>query len=164
MDEPNYVIRGVVENAISEEATDGAQLASGSPSQPTSKQVSTRQGHQSLTQSHPWNRIAITSTLSWIVTAPCLLTLRRGSRYSDWLRAGRPWGRSSSPCRVKNFLFSTSSRPALGPTQPRIQWVPGALSPRVKKPGREADHWPPTSAEVKKTWIYTSTPPYGFMA
>jgi hypothetical protein len=27
---------------------------------------------------------------------------------------------------------------------------------------READHSPPTSAEVKKTWIYTSTPPYAF--
>jgi hypothetical protein len=29
---------------------------------------------------------------------------------------------------VNNFLFSTSSRPALGPSQPHIQWVPGALS------------------------------------
>jgi hypothetical protein len=29
---------------------------------------------------------------------------------SDWLRAGRPTGWSSSPERVKNFLFSTSSR------------------------------------------------------
>jgi hypothetical protein len=37
--------------------------------------------------------------------------------------------RSSSPCRVKNFHFSISSRPVLGPTQPRIQWVPGVLSP-----------------------------------
>jgi hypothetical protein len=27
-----------------------------------------------------------------------------------------------------------------------------------------ADHSPPTSAEVKKMWIYTSTPPYVFMA
>jgi hypothetical protein len=36
--------------------------------------------------------------------------------------------RSSSPGRVKNFLFSMSSRPALGSTQPPIQWVPGALS------------------------------------
>jgi hypothetical protein len=26
------------------------------------------------------------------------------SRYSDWLRAGRPRGRSSSPGRIKNFL------------------------------------------------------------
>jgi hypothetical protein len=48
-------------------------------------------------------------------------------RYSDWLRAGRPRGRSSSPGMVKNFHF-TSSRPALGSTQPPIQWVPGALS------------------------------------
>jgi hypothetical protein len=28
----------------------------------------------------------------------------------------------------------------------------------------EADHSPPASAEVKKIWIYTSTPPYAFMA
>jgi hypothetical protein len=31
------------------------------------------------------------------------------------------------------------------------QWVPGAFSPGVKWPGREADRSPPTSAEVKKT-------------
>jgi hypothetical protein len=31
-------------------------------------------------------------------------------------------------------------------------------------PGGKADHSLPTSAEVKKTWIYTSTPPYVFMA
>jgi hypothetical protein len=37
-------------------------------------------------------------------------------------------------------------------------------SPRVKRQGREADHPPPTSGEVKKMWIYTSTPPYAFMA
>jgi hypothetical protein len=40
----------------------------------------------------------------------------------------------------------------------------GGLSPAVKRPGREADHSPPASAKVKKTWIYTSTPPYVFMA
>jgi hypothetical protein len=40
----------------------------------------------------------------------------------------------------------------------------GGSSPGVKQPGREADHSPPTSAEVKKTWIYTSAPPYTFMA
>jgi hypothetical protein len=50
-------------------------------------------------------------------------------------------------------IFSTSYRPALGSTQPPIQWVPGC----------EAD-LPPASAEVKKMWIYTSTPPYAFMA
>jgi hypothetical protein len=81
------------------------------------------------------------------------------SRHSDWIRIGCLRGRRSSPGRIKNFLFSTSSRPALGSTQPPIQWVPG-----VKRQGREADHSTPSSAEVKKTWIYTSTPPYAFMA
>jgi hypothetical protein len=40
----------------------------------------------------------------------------------------------------ESLLFTTVSRPALGPIQPPIQWVPGALSPGVKRPGREADH------------------------
>jgi hypothetical protein len=40
---------------------------------------------------------------------------------------------------------------------------PGAASSWVKLPGREADHSPTTAAEVKKTWIYTSSPPYIFM-
>jgi hypothetical protein len=44
--------------------------------------------------------------------------------------------------------------------QPPIQWVIGALFPVVKRQGLEADHSRPTSAEVKKMWIYTSTPPY----
>jgi hypothetical protein len=47
---------------------------------------------------------------------------------------------------------------------PPIQWVPGDLSPELKQPGRETDHSPPTIAQVKKTWTYTSTPPYVFMA
>jgi hypothetical protein len=38
----------------------------------------------------------------------------------------------------------------LGPTQTPIQWVPGALSLGVKRLGREADHSPPSSAEVKE--------------
>jgi hypothetical protein len=43
------------------------------------------------------------------------------------------------PVGPRIFLSSTSSRPALGSTEPPIRWVPGALSPRVKRPGREAD-------------------------
>jgi hypothetical protein len=39
------------------------------------------------------------------------------------------------------LLFSTVSRPALGPTQPPIQWVPGVLSPGVRRPGRETNHF-----------------------
>jgi hypothetical protein len=83
------------------------------------------------------------------------------SRYSDWLRA--PRGRGSSPGRIKNFNFSISSRPAVEPTQHPIKRVPGALSQGLKWQGREADHSPPTSAEVKKTRTYTSTSPHVFM-
>jgi hypothetical protein len=103
----------------------------------------------------------------------CLTSVRRPSLISYFTSAGytiqikNPWkdlhfneskgrGRRSSPGRVKKFLFSTSSRQALGPTQIPIQWVPGALSPGVKRPVREGDHSPPSSAEF--------TPPYVFMA
>jgi hypothetical protein len=48
------------------------------------------------------------------------------------------------------FLFSTASRPALGPIQPPIKWVAGALAPWVKRPGRESDHSLPSSVVVKK--------------
>jgi hypothetical protein len=62
------------------------------------------------------------------------------------------------------FLFTTVSRPALGPIEPSIQWVPGALSLGVKRPGREAVHSSPSSAEVKNAWSYIFTPQYVFMA
>jgi hypothetical protein len=57
------------------------------------------------------------------------------------------------------FLFTTTSSTALGPTQPAIQWVPEALSLEVKRPVLEADHSPPSSAEVNNAWSYTYTPP-----
>jgi hypothetical protein len=62
------------------------------------------------------------------------------------------------------FIFTTLFRPALGTTQTSIQWVPGALSLGLKRPGRETDHSPPCSAEVKNAWRYTTTPQYAFMA
>jgi hypothetical protein len=45
-------------------------------------------------------------------------------------------------------IFSSPPRPDRT-TQPSIQWVQGVLFLWVKQPGREADHSPPTSAEVK---------------
>jgi hypothetical protein len=57
------------------------------------------------------------------------------------------------------FLLTTASRPALWPTQPPIQRTPGALTLKVKQPGREADQPHPSSAGVKNAWSYTSTPP-----
>jgi hypothetical protein len=60
--------------------------------------------------------------------------------------------RVRSPTGLGIFLFTTASKTALGPTQPPIQWVPGALSLGIERPGREADHSPPSSAEVKE-WV-----------
>jgi hypothetical protein len=58
---------------------------------------------------------------------------------------------NSSPDRVENFHFSISSRSALGSNQPTIQWVQRALAPPpgVKRQGRESEHSPPTSGEIK---------------
>jgi hypothetical protein len=50
----------------------------------------------------------------------------------------------------KIFLLSTSSRPVLEPTQPPIPWITRALFPGIKRPRREGDHPPPTTAEVKE--------------
>jgi hypothetical protein len=56
------------------------------------------------------------------------------------------------------FFFTTASRTALEPTQPPVQWVTVVLSLGVKRPEREADHSPPSRAEVKNEWSYTATP------
>jgi hypothetical protein len=70
-------------------------------------------------------------------------------------------GRLSNRGRGKIFLFSTASRSALGPNQPPVQWVSGAVSPEVKRPGLEADHSPPSSAEVKNG---EAIPPLSYMS
>ena len=40
------------------------------------------------------------------------------------------------------------SRPALGPVQPTVKWVPGFSLWVKARPGRAADHSPPSSAAV----------------
>jgi hypothetical protein len=60
---------------------------------------------------------------------------------------------------LRIFLSATASRPALGPIQPPVQWVPA-----VKRPRREADHSFPSSAEVKNACSLTHLLKYVLMA
>jgi hypothetical protein len=85
-----------------------------------------------------------------------------GERYSNWLQAGQlgfrvPVGSRFSLLHV--VQTGSGTHPASYPMGT------GAFSLGIKQPGLEADHSPPTSADVKKTWIYTSTPPclYGIV-
>jgi hypothetical protein len=54
------------------------------------------------------------------------------------------------PAEAGNFSLHHRDQNGSGSTQPPIQWVSGALSLGVERPGREADHSPPSSAEVKE--------------
>jgi hypothetical protein len=46
-------------------------------------------------------------------------------------------------------VLSTESRPILGFTQFSIRYVPGALSPGMKWPGRNSNNTPPSSGNIK---------------
>lgn len=55
----------------------------------------------------------------------------------------RLWPGRSGPqtlARERNFPALKMCRQALVPTQPCIQSIPGAISPRIGRPGSEADH------------------------
>jgi hypothetical protein len=65
------------------------------------------------------------------------------------------------PARGGGWEFFSS------PPRPERLWGPLSLlfnayrlffSPGVKRPGREADHSPPSSDEVKNEWSYTTPP------
>ena len=61
-------------------------------------------------------------------------------------------------------IFRTRPDRPWGPTQPPIQWVP-SLSQGVKRPGRDVDHPPGSSAEVEgKVELYLYSPSGHFVA
>jgi hypothetical protein len=64
---------------------------------------------------------------------------------------------------IKNFYFS-NRLDRLSVHKTSYTMGTGSSFPGIQRPGRETDHSTPTSAEVKKMWIYTSTPPHVFMA
>jgi hypothetical protein len=67
------------------------------------------------------------------------------------LRAGGPGLNSRQLQEI--FLMATASRPSLLFNRNRSSF------PGVKWTGRDADHSPSYSAEIKNEWSYTFTPP-----
>jgi hypothetical protein len=66
--------------------------------------------------------------------------------------------RGSSPGQGWKFLSSPPRPDRLYGPPSLLSNVYQGLSLGVRRPGREADHSPPSSAGVKNVWSYTSTP------
>jgi hypothetical protein len=93
-----------------------------------------------------WNILLTTYYRYWLRTRS---RVSSGSIVSDYGLDDRAIG-VRSPAGAKDLSCNLCIQStALGPTQPPVQWVPGVRSPGVKaRPGRDADHSPPSSAEV----------------
>jgi hypothetical protein len=92
------------------------------------------------------------SWVSWVLRGAGI-----GRWYSAGLRAG--WSVVRVPAEAGNFSLQYRVQTGSGAHPASYRVGTRALSLRVKRPGREAGHSPPSSAEVKNAWSYTSTPP-----
>jgi hypothetical protein len=68
------------------------------------------------------------------------------------------------PVGAGNFTLHQRVQKSSGAHPASYSMGTGVPSLGAKRPGREADHSPPSSAEVKNAWKYTSIPQYVFMA
>jgi hypothetical protein len=102
----------------------------------------------------------------FIIYSRKLTHMSRVTQYSIWIRAGRPGYRSSIPdIGERTFFLASVFGQAQGPTQPPVHWVPGVLSPGLKR-GRGVTltthlHLVPRSRMSRS---YTSSPSSSFMA
>jgi hypothetical protein len=70
-----------------------------------------------------------------------------------------------SPAGQRIFSVASASRPALGPTQPPVLWVPGVLSSGLKRGrGVSLTTHPYLVPSSRMSTSYTSSPPSAFMA
>jgi hypothetical protein len=101
----------------------------------------------------------------WGYWQPICITWSRSSSVSQYTKilAERP---GSILGRDNEGIFSLRHRVQTGsgshpPSCP--MGTGGAFPPEVKRPGREANHSPPSSAKIKNEWSYISIPTYVFM-
>ena len=73
---------------------------------------------------------------------------------TDWNTEGTWFEYREGQCV---FLFTKSFRQALNRSHPAFWYVAAGFAPRTKRPGREADRLPASSAEVKNEWSCTFT-------
>jgi hypothetical protein len=77
--------------------------------------------------------------------------------YSAGLRAG--WLGVRVPAGAGNFSLNHRIQIGSGAHPASYPMDIGGSFLGVKRPGRKADHSPPSSSEVKNAWTHTSTPP-----
>jgi hypothetical protein len=113
------------------------------------------QNHESIVQKVSRHPLLQAAAVTWAVKTVCQSSFRLALQKMRCLRQSSKLitAIERMVCRGIGVRVldrvCKSSGPAMGPTQPPIQRVLGVLS----------DLTPPISAEVNKTWIYTSTPP-----
>jgi hypothetical protein len=92
---------------------------------------------------------AIPSGFPASISFPPKLKMSRVSSvvYITGIRAG--WSVVRVPAGARNFSLHHRVQTCSGAHPPPTQWAPGTPSLGVKRPGREADHSLPSSAEVK---------------
>ena len=95
-----------------------------------------------------------------VQTSPFILNQEPGQRShcSDYATDGTT--RSSITDWANNFSSSPkTSRPALGAHPASHSAGSGVLSQRARRPEREINNSPPSSAKAKNEWSYTFPPP-----
>jgi hypothetical protein len=68
------------------------------------------------------------------------------------------------PVRSRIFSYPRRLDRLWGPLNLLTNGYRGLFPQGVERPGREADHSPPTTAEVKKIYLYTCIPPCALVA
>jgi hypothetical protein len=101
------------------------------------------------------------------VTVPHTSRIRNGEkascsvRYTHYPQDGPYLAYQKDTSKGSIFVMLHTGSGAHPSPYPMGIW---ALSQGIKRPGREVDHSPPSSAEVKNAWSYTSIlPQYVFM-